>query len=285
MEESGTASFWQRMQQIPRYYIYLLLAAVVVWQLLLPIRLPIVPSSATTGLYDAIKAAPDDKLIIISTDWDASTQAETGPQTQAVINACFQLKKRFVIMNMQPPMGVKLSNDIALELGKQYGARYGADWANWGYKFGYGNVLMAMAKDIPKAIGDDFYGKPVTTLPLMKGVRDIKSIGLVIEITGLATMTETWIGLIQGPYQVPFGSAYTAVMAPIYYPFLDSGQMKGMLVGAKGAAEMEVLVNRPGRATTIMNVQSWAHVLIIVLIILGNAGYVLSRNRRGEHAR
>jgi len=285
VEESGTASFWQRMQQIPRYYIYLLLAAVVVWQLLLPIRLPIVPSSATTGLYDAIKAAPDDKLIIISTDWDASTQAETGPQTQAVINACFQLKKRFVIMNMQPPMGVKLSNDIALELGKQYGARYGADWANWGYKFGYGNVLMAMAKDIPKAIGDDFYGKPVTTLPLMKGVRDIKSIGLVIEITGLATMTETWIGLIQGPYQVPFGSAYTAVMAPIYYPFLDSGQMKGMLVGAKGAAEMEVLVNRPGRATTIMNVQSWAHVLIIVLIILGNAGYVLSRNRRGEHAR
>ena len=285
MEETAGQTFWQRMQQIPRYYVYLLLAAVVVWQLLMPIRLPIVPSSATTGLYDAIKAAPDDKLIIISTDWDASTQAETGPQTQAVINACFQLKKRFVIMNMQPPMGVKLSNDIALAVGKQYGARYGIDWANWGYKYGYGNVLMALAKDIPKAIGDDFDGKPATTLPLMKGVKDIKSISLVIEITGLSGMTESWIGLIQGPYQVPFASAYTAVMAPGYYPFLDSGQMKGMLVGAKGAAEMEALVKRPGSATTIMNVQSWAHVLIIVLIVLGNVGYVLSRSRRGERAR
>ena len=285
MEETAGQAFWERMQRIPRYYVYLLLAAVVVWQLLMPIRLPIVPSSATTGLYDAIKAAPDDKLIIISTDWDASTQAETGPQTQAVINACFQLKKRFVIMNMQPPMGVKLSNDIALAVGKQYGARYGIDWANWGYKYGYGNVLMALAKDIPKAIGDDFYGKPATTLPLMKGVKDIKSISLVIEITGLSGMTESWIGLIQGPYQVPFASAYTAVMAPGYYPFLDSGQMKGMLVGAKGAAEMEALVKRPGSATTIMNVQSWAHVLIIVLIVLGNVGYVLSRSRRGERAR
>jgi len=285
VEETAGQTFWQRMQQIPRYYVYLLLAAVVVWQLLMPIRLPIVPSSATTGLYDAIKAAPDDKLIIISTDWDASTQAETGPQTQAVINACFQLKKRFVIMNMQPPMGVKLSNDIALAVGKQYGARYGIDWANWGYKYGYGNVLMALAKDIPKAIGDDFDGKPATTLPLMKGVKDIKSISLVIEITGLSGMTESWIGLIQGPYQVPFASAYTAVMAPGYYPFLDSGQMKGMLVGAKGAAEMEALVKRPGSATTIMNVQSWAHVLIIVLIVLGNVGYVLSRSRRGERAR
>jgi hypothetical protein len=285
VEETAGQSFWQRMQRIPRYYIYLLLAGVVVWQLLMPIRLPIVPSSATVGLYDAIRAAPDDKLIIISTDWDASTQAETGPQTQAVINACFQLKKRFVIMNMQPPMGVKLSNDIALDVGKQYGARYGIDWANWGYKYGYGNVLMALAKDIPKAIGDDFYGKPATGLPLMKGVKDIRSIALVIEITGLSGMTESWIGLIQGPYQVPFVSAFTAVMAPGYYPFLDSGQMKGMLVGAKGAAEMEVLVKRPGSATTIMNVQSWAHVLIIVLIVLGNVGYVLSRTRRGERAR
>lgn len=279
MEKREADSFWQRMQQIPRYYIYLLLAGVVVWQLLWPIRLPIVPSSASQGLYDAIRAAPDDKLIVISTDWDASTQAETGPQTEAVINACFQLKKRFVIMNMQPPMGVKLSNDIAAELAKLYGARYGIEWANWGYKYGYGNVLMAMAKDIPKAIGDDYYGKPVTTLPLMKGVKDIKSVGLVIEITGLSAMTETWIGLIQGPYQIPFAAAYTAVMAPIYYPYLDSGQMKGLLVGAKGAAEMEALVNRPGSATKIMNVQSWAHVLIIALIVIGNIGYLLARSQ------
>jgi hypothetical protein len=123
----------------------------------------------------------------------------------------------------------------------------------------------------------------VTTLPLMKGVKDIKSIGLVIEVTGLSGMTETWIGLIQGPYRTPFASAYTAVMAPGYYPFLDSGQMKGMLVGAKGAAEMETLVHRPGKATAIMNVQSWAHVLIIALIIIGNLGYVLARARaQGE---
>jgi hypothetical protein len=278
MERAAT-SFWQRLQQIPRRYIYLLLAGVVVWQLLSPIRLPIIPSASTRGVYDAIRAVPDDKLIIISTDWDASTQAETAPQTQALINACFQLRKRFVIMNMQPPMGVKLANDIAVKLGREYGARYGIEWANWGYKYGYGNVLMAMAKDIPRAIGDDFYGKPVTRLPLMKGVRSARDIGLVIEVTGLAAMTEMWIGLIQGPYQVPFASAYTAVMAPGYYPFLDSGQMKGMLVGAKGAAEMEALVHRPGRATSIMHVQSWAHLLIIALIIVGNLGYLLARGR------
>ncbi len=277
MTQNEQTTNWQWLQRIPRHFIYLLMLAVVVWQLLFPIRLPIAPSAETIGLYDAIRAVPDDKLIIISTDWDASTQAETGPQTQAIINACFQLHKRFVIMNMQPPMGVKLANDIVAGAAKQYQARYGVDWANWGYKYGYGNVLMAMAKDIPKAIGADIRGTPVTRLPLMKGVRDIKDIGLVIEVTGLSAMTETWIGLIQGPYGVPFAAAYTAVMAPGYYAFLDSGQIKGMLVGAKGAAEMEALVRRPGTATRIMNVQSWAHMLIILLIVVGNLGYLLAR--------
>ncbi len=273
-------SRWHRLQQIPRYYIYLLLAAVVAWQILWPISLPIAPSRASRGVFDAIAAVPDDKLIIISTDWDASTQAETGPQTEAIIRACFQNRKRFAIMNLQPPMGVKLANDIALAAAKDYGANYGKNWCNWGYKYGYDNVLIALAKNIPKTIGDDFRGDPVGTLPMMAGVKDIKSIGLVIEITGLSSITEYWIGLVQGVYGTPFASAYTAVMAPGYYPFLDSGQMKGMLVGAKGAAEMEVMVNHPGRATKIMNVQSWAHVLIIALIVLGNVGYVLARRQR-----
>ncbi|MFB3879905.1 MAG: hypothetical protein ACE149_01515 [Armatimonadota bacterium] len=266
----------ERLQQIPRYYIYLLLAAVVIWQILLPIRLPIKPSAATRGVLAAIENVPDDKLIIISADWDASTQAETGPQTEAIIHACFQLHKRFALMSLGAPMGIKLANDIAERVAEQYGAKYGVDWCNWGYKYGYDNILIAMAKNIPKTMGTDFRRGPVARLPMMAGVKDISSIGLVIEITGLAAITEYWIGLIQGVYGTPFASAYTAVMAPGYYPFLDSKQMKGMLVGAKGAAEMELLVRRPGLGGAVMAAQSWAHVFIIALIVLGNVGYLLA---------
>jgi hypothetical protein len=267
---------WQRLQGIPRYYIYLLLAAVVVWQILFPIRLPITPSAATKGVAAAIESVPDGKLIIISADWDASTQAETGPQTEAIIHACFQHHKRFALMSLGAPMGIKLADDIAQRVAKQYRTEYGVDWCNWGYKYGYDNVLIAMAKNIPKAMGADFQGTPVAKLKMMAGVTEISSIGLVIEITGLATITESWIGLIQSVYGTPFATAYTAVMAPGYYPFLDSKQMKGMLVGAKGAAEMELLVKRPGLGSAVMAAQSWAHVFIIALIVLGNVGYLLA---------
>lgn len=273
-----------RIQQIPRGWIYLALAAVVVWQLLWPVRFPIPPSESSQGVLDAIRAVPDDKLIVISADWEASTQAETGPQTQAIIHACLQHRKRFALMSLGAPMGIKLSHDIAQRAARDYGAQYGRDWCNWGYKYGYGNVLMALVRDIPKAIGTDFYGRPVGSLPMMKGVRDASDIGLVVEITGLAGLTELWIGLVQGPCNVPFATGYTAVMAPGYYPYLDSGQMKGMLVGAKGAAEMELLVKRPGMGGAIMSAQSWAHLLIMALIVLGNAGYLLGRRPRGGTA-
>ncbi len=279
MSTPGPTSFWQRMQQIPRYYIYLLLAAVVIWQILFPILLPIVPSAATRGVEAAVAAVPDDKLIIISTDWDASTQAETGPQTAAIIEACFRHNKKFVLLTLSPPMGAKLSNEIAVAIARRHQAEYGVQWANWGYKVGGSNVLLAMVKDVPKAMGADFYGRPMRDLPVMRGVRTIKDIGLVAEVTGLATMTEMWIGLIQGPYQVPFTAGYTAVMAPGYYPFMDSGQIDGMLVGAKGAAEMEALLRQPGLGMAIMSAQSWAHLLIIGLIILGNVGYLMTTGK------
>lgn len=267
------------LQNIPRGWIYLLLAAVVVWQVLKPVRLPVTPSAATLGVAEAIQAVPPGKLVVISTDWDASTQAETGPQTAAIIEACFQHHKPFAIMNLQPPMGVQLANTLAEQAAKRYHATYGRDWCNWGYKYGYDNVLLAMQKSIPRAIGKDFHGAPVDSLPMMQGINNAHDLGLIVLVTGLSSMTESWIGLIQTPFNIPMAAGYTAVMAPAYYAYLDSGQLKGLLVGAKGAAEMEAIVGRPGQATGIMNVQSWAHLLIIALILLGNLGQLAARRR------
>jgi hypothetical protein len=277
-----TPSFWHRLQQIPRAYIYLLLALVVIWQLVFPIAMPIVPSPTTLGVYDAIRKVPSDKLIVISADWDASTEAETGPQTTSIIQACLREKKRFALLTLSPPSGAKLAQDRALAATKPYGAKYGVDWVNWGYKYGYENVLMSLAKDIPQTIKADFNRTPLAKLDIMRGVKDIGDVGLVIEVTGLANMTEIWLGFIRGPYGTPLAAGYTAVMAPSYYPYVDSHQMSGMLVGAKGAAEMENLVGRPAQATRIMNVQSWAHLLIIALIIIGNVGYLLARRAEGR---
>jgi hypothetical protein len=71
--------------------------------------------------------------------------------------------------------------------------------------------------------------------------------------------------------------APTAVMAPTYYPYLDTGQMAGMLTGIKGAGDYEGLLGTHSFGSRAAGALSLVYALIILLIILGNVGYYASR--------
>ena len=51
------------------------------------------------------------------------------------------------------------------------------------------------------------------------------------------------------------------------------------MVGLKGAAEYEKLIGKPEKAYLGMKAQSIAHVAIILLVLLGNVVYFLSRRK------
>ena len=68
-------------------------------------------------------------------------------------------------------------------------------------------------------------------------------------------------------------------MATDYFPYLQAGQVIGQMGGLRGAAEYEVLLTENGitpstdKAFRGMDVQSAAHILIILLIIMGNIAF------------
>ena len=57
-------------------------------------------------------------------------------------------------------------------------------------------------------------------------------------------------------------------------PYLQSGDLVGLLAGMSGAAQYEVLVDRPGLGLGGMDAQSISHLVIIALILIGNIAYV-----------
>jgi hypothetical protein len=103
-------------------------------------------------------------------------------------------------------------------------------------------------------------------------------LGLIVDITPSGTVP-TLIRYIYGIYRTPIGYACTGVMAPEGFPYLDSGQLVGILKGLVGAAEYERLIGYRGEATERMPAQSFAHVLIIALVAVGNIQFLLSRRR------
>jgi hypothetical protein len=75
-------------------------------------------------------------------------------------------------------------------------------------------------------------------------------------------------------YHLPTIAGVTAVSAPEYYPYLQAGQLKGLLGGMAGGAEYETLIRKPALATRGMDAQSLAHVFIALMILLGNLAFL-----------
>lgn len=274
--------FFEKLQNIDRRIMYLLLAVVIAAPLIWRLDMPIVVSPAVRGAYDAVEAIPPDKIAILSIIWDSGTIAENRPQTEALIRHLFASNKKFALLSFAP-QGSKLAYDSAERIADEMGKEYGRDWVNWGYRpiTNLIPLLQSFPRDIHGIISKDFQGTPLSKIPMMRDIKTIKDIGLIAEITPSATL-ELWIAFVYGPYRTPLIYAPTAVMAPEGFNPLDAGQIKGMLTGMKGAAEYERLLGRSDFATRGTGALSASHILIILLIITGNVGYISSRRRRRD---
>jgi len=273
-------SVFEKLQHIDRRITYLLLAVVIAAPLIWRLRLPIVISPSVRGAYDAVESIPEGKIAIVSIFWASGTTAENQPQTEALIRHMFMRRKKFAILAFDP-QGNKFSYDLAVRIAGELGKKYGTDWVHWGYRPGANFIplLQSFPHDVQGAIGTDYYGTPLTRIPMMRGIKKIRDIGLIAEVTPSRTL-EYWIAFIYGPYRTPLIYAPTAVMAPEGFNPLDAGQIKGMLIGMKGAAEYESLLDRQDFATRGAGALSTSHMLIIALIVVGNIGYISSRRRR-----
>jgi hypothetical protein len=275
--------FAERLARIDRRLIFGLVALFCLLPLVSGFSIPGIVSPPTQALYDAIEKTPPDRLVVLSTDWDAGTIAENGPQTEALIHHLFKLKRRFAIMSVGGQQGPTLAQGLAEKAAPEYDAKYGTDWVNWGYKPGASAWLQGLPKDVPAALGNkDWKGAALGDLPAMSGVKTFgQNVGLVVDITPSGTLG-MWVAFVGQPHKVPIGFSCTAVMAPEAYPLLDSGQIVGLMTGMAGAAEYHQLLGRKGFVTLAMTAQAMAHFLILALILLGNVGYFVGRRTQRQ---
>jgi hypothetical protein len=129
---------------------------------------------------------------------------------------------------------------------------------------------------------------------MMKDINNIKDFDFVFSLSAGFPGTTEWVQFACDPNNIPLSTGLTSVMVTDIVPYVDSGQIKGILAGMPGAAEYESLVNdelkkinkdgEPGKATSMMAAQSIAHVIIVIFIIFGNITYYLtSKNQRKEN--
>jgi hypothetical protein len=260
----------ERLSRMDRRIIYLTVVAAVVVPLFLPLRLPIQVTAPVKELYDVIEKLPERSVVLISIDYDPSGAPELQPATLALMRHCFRRNLRVMVMGLWAP-GVPLGTRALEQVARlEYKKEYGVDYVNFGYRPGGAVTLVNLGRDIHDVCRQDIYGTPVQDIPMMHDVKDASDIGLVITMSMGVPGSDQWIWYYQARYRGNLATAQTAIGAPRYYQYLQTGQLVGLIGGMKGSAEYERLVGQPGLATVGMDSQSTAHLLIIGFVILGN---------------
>ncbi len=268
------------IRNIDRRIIFTLIFVAVVWPLIQPMRLPIDVSPPVQTLYDAIEAIPPGSIVMLGADYSPDTMPELQPMVDTFIRHAFERDLRIVVACLWPASPPLVETAMG-PLAEEYGKEYGVDYVNLGYMAGGIVTLLGMGASIPNTYPSDYGGTPVGEIPLMQEVQNFDDIAFVMEISAGTPGTREWVQQVQGRYRVALGSGTTAVGAPNFYPYIQSGQLTGLLGGLKGAAEYETLIGHPGDATKGMDAQSIVHALVVAFILLGNVVYLLSlRSKR-----
>jgi hypothetical protein len=268
-----------KLERIDRRVIYGVLIIVVLAVLLHPIGLPIPISTPTQRYQNAISSLPAGSKVIFCVEFDAGALGEMGPEFEATFRLLLKSNVKFVMVSLWSggPAIAQIYLDKLKSTIDASGKRYGQDFILTPYLAGGETAIAAMTKDFKNTIKNDFYGTPVDSLPVLKDITDAKSFSLVIVITAGTPGVEEYLRQWQSPFGTNMIAGALGVSSPTYIPYYNSGQIKGMLQGLRGAAELELLINSPGVAVSSMDALSAGHLVVIAFMVLGNIMFVLNK--------
>ena len=271
------SDFLAGLRALDRRWIFLAVGLLVIAPLLFGFHIaPVVPSHRAKGFYDAIERLPEGSTVLVAGDYDPGTRAENYPMHLAATRQLMRRNIKIIGVELYPA-GVPLADDVLRIVAAEYDKKIGIDYVNLGYKVGNELVMSSMGTSIPKTFPVDSRGIPVSQIPIMKGIENFQQIDMIISISAGYPGTKEWVQQVVSRFHVPMVAGVTAVSAPEYYPYLQAGQLQGLLGGMAGAAEYEVLIQKPALATRGMDAQSLAHVFIAFMIILGNIAFLGQR--------
>ncbi|MBU1319963.1 MAG: hypothetical protein KKG33_05850 [candidate division Zixibacteria bacterium] len=278
-------NIFDKMVALDRRWVFLFLFVVVALAYFLRnhFTVDIVTTREVRSIYNFVEnLEPGDKLLI-SFDYDPSSLAELHPMSRAIITQCYKRKVKVIGVTLSQ-YGAGMVEEIFREIGdvaeQEYGREivYGEDYCFIGYRPYPAFVILGMGENFRVFFPRDYYDTPLDDLPIMKGVKNYDDVKAVLAITS-GTTADFWVIYGNARYNMPLALGVTGVMATDYYPYLGNA-LFGLIGGWKGAAEYEKLVGRPDKATAGMPAQVAAHLTIVLFIVIGNIGYLLSRKTK-----
>lgn len=298
MATSQKAPLSQRLQRFDRRWIFLAMAAAIIIPILFPLGLPIKASPMTKAGFNAIETLKEGDVVYMSLDLDPASTAELEPFFRAVI---LQLKRKNVkiafgsLWYAAPPLirrWLAESVDQAIiPAGGEAGYegkpdrpyQKNVDYTYLGFREGKQATIQNLGADLVgtfDGVADD--GTPIAKIPFMNGMKQLKDFKMMILVSAGSPGAKEYVQYVQSTYNLKMVVACTAVSTTDLSPYMQSGQLLGLVGGMAASAEYETLVGRPGAGVKGTDILNMGHLMVIAAIIFGNVVHFMGRRRRAE---
>jgi hypothetical protein len=251
--------------------------------LFFPLGLPIRATNATQRVYDALEELEPNSKVLVSFEYGPSTKPEIHPMAIAILRHLFTNSQKVYVTCLWPD-GQFMAEDALTEIAEEeYGLTYGEDYVLLGFRPGNEAVVKGLVSNIRKLYTTDARGTLVDQIPMMANVNKVKDFDFIFSASAGYPGTIEWVQYAADPTGVPMSTGTTSIQVNDVMPYVQSGQVKGILAGMPGAAEYEALIGSPGIGTSGMDAQSIAHLVIVLFIVFGNITYFIETRRAKKY--
>ena len=282
---------YELLKNLHRRWIFLLMFLAVAIPILLQAQFPEKATGLAVAVFDEIEKLEEGAPVLLAFDFDPASEGELGPMATAFVRHCCEKKLKMYFMALWPVGPQMIDDNIRNVIEADFPElHYGEDYVNLGFKSGMEGVIKVIVTDLRQLYTTDSFGTSVDEIPMMKDIENIQKMDLIINVSAGYAGTKEWVQYAVTPFpdDIRIVAGCTGVQAPLLYPYIPQ-QLPGLLGAIKGAAEYEKLVmdkyggeDPPGRyleGQRRMGPQLVAHILMILLIIVGNWVYFAGRKR------
>ena len=296
--------FFHILGNVDRKIIFILIGLSVLIPLIKPnwIKLPIKITHNTQTVFDEINQLEENDKVLLSFEYGASTKPEIHPMAIALLNQLFSKGIKVYIVSLWPE-GVIMAKDALTEVvnSNLFDIQDGINYVLFDYKVGGEIVIKNIASDFRGIYMQDINKVSINEIPMMSDVKNVEDFDFVFDFSAGVPGNAEWVQYACDPKNVPLSSGCTSIMVTDAIPYVESGQLRGILAGMPGAAEYESLVYEymsslednhqfllnkdkitKGKATSRMSAQSLAHLIMVIFIILGNLSYYFSKREESK---
>jgi hypothetical protein len=265
-----------------RIIIGLLLISVVLISLFIdPQGSPLADISTTGEIWkfvDQVENVSVEKPVLVAVDFDPGFFGEMRFLATGVLRR-LMMREIHIVTVSTVPAGPVLAEGLkleALDLSPGHIERYSqSDWfLNLGYLPGGVASLQEFAMRPQQAarvgMSTENGDQDIWESQILKQISGVDDFGLVLLVTENIDTGRAWIEQVQPALiDVPFLIVASAQAAPLFEPYVQSGQIQAMLSGFADGLSYDEITKQPGNRQGYWNAYQYALIIAVAMIFIG----------------